>query len=301
MRVVVAGGTGLIGGAAVDALLEREGIRVAATTRDPSAGDRWGGRVELVQAFAGDPVSLGRAFTRADVVVHTIQFPNHPVQDPSRGYTYLEVDGRGTRVAAAVARRVGVRRIVYLSAAGAGQGRPQSWFRAKDMAEAAIRTSGLEHVLLRPSWVYGPGDRSMSQLVSFCRHLPFVPVVGDGKAAVWPLHVQDLARCVADAATRPDLTASALEMGGPERLSMNDILHTIQRVLGRRRPLLHQPIPLVKLGARLLALMPRPILSPSAVDFVTQDVSVDPGPAHVLFGGRFRTLEEGLRQDLGRR
>jgi NADH dehydrogenase len=132
----------------------------------------------MVQAFAGDAVSLGKAFTGADVVVHAIQFHNHPVEDAAKGRTYMEVDGRGTELAARTAKKLGVRRFVYLSGAGAGQGRPQPWFRAKDRAEAAIRETGMEHVLLRPSWIYGPGDRSMSRFVWFCRHLPVVPVIG---------------------------------------------------------------------------------------------------------------------------
>jgi uncharacterized protein YbjT (DUF2867 family) len=299
MKVVVAGGTGFIGRRVVDALLGKEGVRVAVTTRDPTR-DPWGGRVERIQAFAGDPVSLGRAFSGADVVVQAIQFPNHPVEDPSRGYTYLEVDGRGTRVAAEVARKVGVRRFVYLSGAGAGQGRPEPWFRAKDIAEAAIREAKLEHALLRSSWVYGPGDRSMSRFVSFCRYLPVVPVVGDGRTPVWPIHVADLARCAADAAVREDVKETAVEIGGPERLTMDGVVRTIQRVLHRRQPLLHQPVGLARVGARFLALLPRPLLSPGAVDFVTAVVEIDPRPARELFGGRFRTLEEGLREDLGR-
>src|SRR5262245_16062186 len=162
MRIVVTGGTGFIGREVVKRLLESSGDDVAVTTRDPAGPDPFGGRVERVQAFAGDPISLGKAFTRADVVVHAIQFPNHPVEDPSRGRTYEEVDGKGTEVAVRVAKALGVRRFVYVSGAGAGQGRPQPWFRAKDRAETAIRESGMEYAIFRPSWVYGPRDRSMN-------------------------------------------------------------------------------------------------------------------------------------------
>ena len=77
------------------------------------------------------------------------------------------MDGKGTEVAVRTAKRVGVRRFVYVSGAGAGQGRPQAWFVAKDRAEAAIRESGLEHAILRPSWIYGPRDRSMNKFVTF--------------------------------------------------------------------------------------------------------------------------------------
>ncbi|HLA77460.1 MAG TPA: NAD(P)H-binding protein [Vicinamibacteria bacterium] len=298
MRVVVAGGTGFIGREVVRQLLEPGTDQVTVTTRDPDR-DLWGGRVRLVQAFAGDPVSLGRAFQGADVVVQAIQFPNHPVEDPSRGWTYLEVDGRGSSVAAQTAKKLGVRRFVYLSGAGAGQGRPQPWYRAKDQAEAAIRETGMEFVFLRPSWVYGPGDRSMSRFVSFCRYLPVVPVIGDGQAPCWPVLVEDLARAVVDCVKREEEAGKALEVGGPERLTMDDVVHTIARVLGKRRLILHHPVGLMKLVARAMLLLPNPILSPGAVDFVTQVVEMDPRPAAHFLGLRFRTLEQGLRGYLG--
>src|SRR5215510_7752537 len=100
MRVVVAGGTGFVGREVVSRLLESGEDQVVVTSRRPDPLPEWGSRVEVVQAFAGDAVSLGRAFMRAEVVVHTIQFPNHPVEDASKGRTYMEVDGRGTVVAA---------------------------------------------------------------------------------------------------------------------------------------------------------------------------------------------------------
>jgi len=297
MKIVVAGGTGFIGREVVRQLLGSGEDEVVVTTRDP-ARDPFGGRVGLVQAFAGDAVSLGKAFTGADVVIHAIQFPNHPVEDPSKGRTYLEVDGHGTSVAAAVARKLGVRRFVYLSGAGAGQGREQPWFRAKDLAEAAIRETGMEYDFLRPSWIYGPGDRSMNRFVFFCRYLPVVPVIGDGKTPVQPISVKDVARCVADAARREDAKDKALDLGGPERLTMDEIIRTLQRVLGKRRPLLHHPARLMKLLVKPMALLPNPPLSPSAVDFITQELEVDPQPAMEYFGFTFRKLEDGLREYL---
>lgn len=295
MRIVVSGGTGFIGSEVVRKLLEA-GHEVVATSRDPRK-DPWRGRVRVEQAFAGDASTLGKAFTGADVVVHAIQFPNHPVEDPSRGRTYLEVDGRGTEVAVRSAKRVGVRRFVYVSGAGAGQGRPQVWFQAKDRAETAIRESGLEHAFLRPSWIYGPRDHSMNRFVAFCRYLPVVPVIGDGKTPVYPIHVEDVARCLADAAVREDATALALELGG-DRLTMDEIVRTIQKVLKKRRPLLHHPVGLMKRLVWPMRFLPEPMLSPDAVDFITQEVEIDPRPAQEFFGFRPRALEEGLREYL---
>ena len=298
MRIVVTGGTGFIGREVVGQLLGSGEDRIAVTTRDPDAPDPWNGRVERLQAFAGDPTSLGKAFARADVVVHAIQFPNHPVEDASRGRTYLEVDGLGTEVAARVARNMGVRRLVYLSGAGAGQGRPQPWFQAKDRAEAAIRATGMEYALVRPSWIYGPGDRSMSRFVTFCRYFPVVPVIGDGRTPVYPIYVKDVARCIVAAVRRDDLKDATFDLGGPAQLSMDEIIRTVQKVLGKTRPLLHHPAALMKLLVRPMALLPEPILSPTAIDFILQEVDLDPKPAMAFFGFPFRTLESGLRDYL---
>ena len=298
MRIVVAGGTGFIGRQVVDRLLEDGRDTVVVTSRDPDRRDLWDGRVTMVQAFAGDHVSLGKAFMHADVVVQAIQFPNHPVEAPSKGRTYMEVDGHGTVLAARTAKKLGVRRFIYVSGAGAGQGRPQPWFRAKDMAEAAIRETGMEHVILRPSWIYGPGDHSMNRFVFFCRHLPVIPVIGDGKTPVYPVHVGDVARCVVEAVGKDDARDKAFDLGGPDRLPMDEIIRTVQRVLGKRRPLLHHPARLMKLLVLPMALMPTPILSPAAIDFLLQEVDLDPKPAQDYFGFAFKRLEEGLRTHL---
>ena len=110
---------------------------------------------------------------------------------------------------------MGVRRFVYVSGVGAGQGRPQTWFQAKDRAEAAIRESGLEYAMLRPSWIYGPSDRSMNRFVCVLPLPAGVPVIGDGQTPVDPIHVDDVAHALADAAVREDAKALTLELGGP--------------------------------------------------------------------------------------
>jgi uncharacterized protein YbjT (DUF2867 family) len=297
MKIVVTGGTGFIGREIVRRLLHDGHQDVVVTTRDPTR-DLWGGRVRLEQAFAGDRLSLGKAFTGADVIVHAIQFPGHPVEKPSKGRTYMEVDGRGTVAAVETARKLGVRRMVYLSGAGAGQNRDKPWFKAKDMAEDAIRASGLQHGILRPSWIYGPNDRSMNRFVTFARRLPVMPVVGDGTTPVYPIHVQDVARCAAELVQREDAQAAVFELGGPERLTMDEVIRTLLKVLGKRRPLLHQPKGLMKLLTRPLTLLPEPPLSPDAVDFVTEAVEIDPRPAMEYFGFPFKRLEQGLREYL---
>jgi uncharacterized protein YbjT (DUF2867 family) len=302
MRVLVTGGTGFIGGAIVQALRAEPGEHdVRALSRRASRSSAASGGATLVAGDVRDPASLRRAVEGVEAVIHCVQFPNHPVENPRRGYTYAAIDGQGTVNLAAACREAGVRRLLYVSGAGVRPGHTEPWFRAKETAERAVRDSGGEWVIFRPSWVYGPRDRSLNKFVQLVRWLPIVPVIGNGQTRVQPVFVDDVARVVARAVDEPRATGQVFELGGPERLTMDEILRTVQRVLGRHQPLVHAPVALVKLQASLLALLPNPPLSPAAIDFILMEETVDPHPAEALFGVSFRRLEAGLRTYLGAR
>src|SRR2546427_10611698 len=116
----------------------------------------------------------------------------------------------------------------------------------------------------------------MNRFVTFVRYLPVVPVIGDGTTPVYPIYVKDVARCVAEAVRREDARDKALELGGPDRLTMDEIIRTVQKVLGRRPPLFHHPAPLMKLLVPPMTLLPEPILTPAASDFILHEVHLDP-------------------------
>ena len=297
MRALVAGGTGFIGSRIVDELLAKGTHQVVVMTRDPAHARPKAG-VEYVRGDISDPASLDTATRGVEVVVHAVQFPNHPVENPRKGWTYERVDGVGTERMAAAAAKNGVRRFVYLSGAGARPGRTEPWFRAKERAERAVTSSDMEYVILRPSWIYGPDDRSMNKFVAFVKYLPVVPVIGSGQERVQAASVYDVAKVAAAAVDEPAAANRVFELGSSPPLTMDEILRTIMHILGKRKPLLHQPAWLVKIPASVIQYLPNAPLSPGAVDFITMDERVDPSAAEQVFGIRFRSLEAGLREYL---
>jgi uncharacterized protein YbjT (DUF2867 family) len=300
MNILVTGGKGLIGSHIIEELLT-EGIhRICCLSRQGTSGNRWGERVQMHTGDIADLASLEHATQGIDVIVHCVQFPNHPIENPRRGWTYLEVDGRGTQRMVAAARRNGVRRFVYLSGAGTSPEKPQPWFRAKVMAENAIRSSGMEYVILRPSWIYGPEDRSLNRFLFFAKVLPFVPVIGNGKNQVQPISVFDVARVAAKAVADPEARNRIFELGGPQALTMDEIIRTAMKVAGKRRFLLHQPAGFMKLLASFLQYLPGRPLTPLAIDFIMMEEPVDSSEAEKVFGMKFVSLEEGLKRYLKR-
>ena len=290
--ILVAGGTGFIGSAVVRRLL-RDGGDVTVMSAHPgrrSRGD--GARVAL-----GDvqrPETLRAAVAGADVVVQALTFPTFPVEKPSKGYTFEEFEHRGTERLVRAAAEGGVRRYVYVSGVGAAPGAEKVWHRAKWAGERAVLGSSMSACVLRPSWVYGAGDRALNRFVAFARRGPAVPVIGDGLQRVQPVFVEDLAEVVARAAA-VDGPTGVFEVGGPEVMTMNDVLAEVLRALGRRKRLVHLPPVLPKAAGAVVSVLPKPPLSPSAVDFATGDAVADTAGLLAAFPGlRFRSLAEGL-------
>ena len=297
--ILVAGGSGFIGSAVVRRLA-REGWEVAVMSAHPS---RSRARIEsmgasVIQGDVRDAASLQRAVAGAETIVQVLTFPTFPVEKPRKGFTFEEFDHRGTErlVRAAVGARA--RRFVFSSGAAAAPDAAKVWFRAKWGGEEAIRAAGIDHAIIRPSWVYGPEDRALNRFVAFSRWLPFVPVVGDGRQRLQPVFVEDVADAFAQAA-RPEGPSGTFEIGGPDVLTMNEVLGTMMEVRGKRKPLVHFPVALPKLAGFFLQFLPNAPLSPDAVEFVTGDALADTGPLLAAFDLSLTPLREGLATYLG--
>ena len=129
MTVAVAGGSGFVGGE-IAAELERRGHRVIVLSHNPErAGDRLPDGIEIRPADVTRPDGLTDALRGVEALVIAIAFPNLPIEDPARGHTFEAVDAAGTEHLVAAAARSGIRRLVYISGAGAAPAAEQHWFR----------------------------------------------------------------------------------------------------------------------------------------------------------------------------
>ena len=247
-----------------------------------------------VRGDVTDPRTLTGTLTGVDGVVACVQFPNHPVEVPRKGLTYDRYDRRGTENLIAEAVDAGVRRFFYLSGAGADPRSPVVWYRAKGRAEEALSASGLEWAALRPSWAYGPEDRALNKFAFMARHLPFVLQVGVKPQRVQPVWVGDVALAVRRAFEREDAWNAVYEIGGPDVMTMNEIIHTMLDVMGKRRLVVPVPAWLAKAGTMPLRLLPKPPMTPQGIEFATQSGIVDNRLLREKLGVQTIPLREGL-------
>lgn len=294
MTVAVAGGSGFVGGG-IAAELHARGHHVVILSRRGEAGR--GPLPDAVEVRAADVTraeGLEQALAGIDALVIALAFRNSPIEAPRRGQTFMAVDAAGTEHLVAAARAAGVRRLAYLSGAGAAPDAPRHWFRAKWRAEEAIRGSGLTWTIVRPTWIYGPRDVSLNRFLGFARQLQFVPMTNFGGQRLAPVFVDDIGSLVADSLVDPAAAGAILEVGGPDTLTMRDVIRHALRAAGVRRPVIPAPAPLVKLAALPLSVLPTPLLSPNAVDFINQPATVDTAPLLARMPRRLTPLDEGL-------
>ena len=192
-----------------------------------------------------------------------------------------------------------MRRLVYLSGVGAAPDADRHWFRAKWRAESAVRGGGIDFTIIRPTWIFGPRDDSLNRFIGFARTLPFVPLSNFGDQQMQPVYVQDVAALAADALVAEAARNETIEIGGPEVMSMREVIRRALRVARVRRPLLPAPAPLVKGVAAVLARLPGRLLTPDAIDFVNQPAVADNRTLFERMPRQLTSLEDGLRTYFG--
>ena len=299
--ILVAGGTGFVG-ASIARELVRRGQNVGVLTRNAVAARERFPEIEITYR-SGDlreESALTEAVAGVETVIGCAQFPNSPIENPAKHHTFEEVDARGTENLVSAARATGAKRYIYLSGAGAAPDSQYHWFRAKWRAEMAVRESGMTFTIFRPSWIYGPEDRALNRFLGMSRFLPFVPMIGNAaNQRLQPVFVDDVARAVAEALLHPTADNQTFELGGPEVLTMSEIVRTALEVAGRRRLLVSAPKVVMKAAASLLQYMPGRPLTPDAVEFITMDAIADPTRAEHVLGIRMTPLRDGLRTYVG--
>jgi uncharacterized protein YbjT (DUF2867 family) len=237
--ILLTGATGDIG----SALLRRltvDGERVRCLVRDPRRLGPERVRVQIALGDLSDPGSFRNAMRGVKTVVHLAG----ALRDQQRG-SIEELNGVATLRLVQAAERAGVERFVFFSALGASRHAATRFYRAKALAEQAVVESSVPSTVFAPSIVYSPGNYWM-RVLDRLTLLPAVPVSGSGKAAYQPIWTEDVADCVRTALHRDGDARERYELAGPETLTYDEVARLVLRSRGRRRRLLHVPLPIVR-------------------------------------------------------
>ncbi|MDH5254592.1 MAG: NAD(P)H-binding protein [Gammaproteobacteria bacterium] len=248
------GATGFVGRRLATALVPGAGDGLRLLVRDPSR--LAGGLVPPATVITGtilDRSTLDRATAGADTIIHLAALTGKASRE-----AMIEANAEGTRRLLEAAKRAGTTRFLFVSTIAAGF-HDRRWYHyadSKRQAELAVRESGLDWVIVRPTMVFGPGSPVQASLTRLAS-APVGVVFGDGNVVVQPIHVSDLVAILLSLLQRRSFGREVVEAGGPEAVVLGDLLRRIRlKVRGRPGPMLHVPLGPLR---GLLGLVDRPL------------------------------------------
>ena len=268
--VTVFGASGFLGRHVVLALARR-GYRIRAAVRRPDLAEHLQplggvGQIMPVQANLRYRWSVDRAVEGADAVVNLVG-----ILYQSGRQSFDAVQGFGPRAIAEAARAAGLNGIVHVSAIGADAASPAAYARTKAAGEAGVLETLPDSVILRPSIVFGPEDDFFNRFAAMARMSPVLPLVGGGVTKFQPVYVGDVAAAIAKAVDGGCKPGTVYELGGPEVKSFKECLELMLEITRRKRLLLPLPFGAAEMQARVLQLLPKPLLTVDQVKMLRVD------------------------------
>ena len=238
------------------------------------------------------PASLEGAFQGTSAVIHLAGILVETLDS-----TYEHANVASTRGVVEAAKRIGVQKIVLVSATGADEMSRNRYYRTKGQAEALVRTSGLNYTVLRAPLLLGLGTAGAATLG---RHLnqSRPKLIGGGRNFQQPLCVDDLARA-ALAATKPSVANNlVLDLVGPVSLPERELVERAARLLGRQVRIGSIPKHWASLALAIRQRLGRPGFSRDALDVITADTGLDPQPAASALGIELTGIDEMIKNSL---
>ncbi|MBY4638348.1 complex I NDUFA9 subunit family protein [Sphingopyxis sp. XHP0097] len=231
--ITVLGGSGFLGRYVVQRLLAR-GARVRIAEREPRRATFLKplgglGQTQFVAADVRDAASIARAVAGCDAVINLVG-----AFDDMQA-----VQASGAGHVAAAAKAAGVRALVHVSAIGADPDSASAYGRSKGEGEKAVRNEFRAAAILRPSIIFGREDQFINRFATMIRFAPVVPVIAPN-TKFQPVYVGDVADAVV-AALGAGAAGKIFELGGPQQMSMIELLRWIADATGRQRLFVEVP------------------------------------------------------------
>jgi len=250
MKVLITGGTGFVGPHVVRAVAAA-GNDLKLLVRDSTRSRELPG--QPVVGEMTNTVSLQHAVEGVDAVVHLVAIRQGPDEQ------FKRVMEQGTRDLVAAAKEGGVKRFILMSALGTSEDTKDlvPYYHGKWEMEQAVKGSGLEHVIFRPSFVFGREGGILPTFRKLAKLTPVTPIIGSGEQKIQPIWVDDVAAYFAAALEKQDAANKTFELGGPDAVSWNEFWQRLRTSLGiRRRPSIHVPVGLMRVNALVTERLP---------------------------------------------
>jgi len=289
--ILVAGGTGFIGSNIVRELVKRNQKVKVLTHSGANLSRIKSLNLEYGKGDITDINSLDNAFKDVKIVYNVVGI----IQESSRA-NFDSIHVLGTKNLIEMANKVGAEYFVHISSLGTRPNAVSRYHQSKWKAEQAVVSSGIPYTIFRPSVVFGPEDEFINKLGKMIQYLPIFPLIDSRGAKLQPVYVADLVRCAIECLNNPQAKNKIIEIGGPERFTLGEIVDLIKAHRGFKRGKVRIPYKLMFFLSKVLenAFGKAPVSTDQLI-MLREDNICDNSEVEKIFKIKFTSLKEGLK------
>ena len=264
------GASGFIGRHLIRSLTEKD-FRIIAATRSPylygylkPLGNP--GQIDLEKVNLFEEENLRTLIKNSDVVINLVgilyenkkqKFENIHVKFPS--------------LLTKLCNEQNIKKLVHISALGINETANSQYMQSKLKGEKNILNNFNRSVILRPSIIFGPEDKFFNQFAALAEFFPALPLIGGGLTYFQPIYVGDVVKSIVTILEKEEINKNIYELGGPQTFTFKELMEILLKQIKKKRFLVPIPFSFAKFQAKILQLLPKPLLTTDQVEMLKYD------------------------------
>ena len=214
------------------------------------------GFIDIFEANIFEEKKLRKYFASADICINLIGI----LYEQKNGNTFKNIHTIFPSLLAKLSKEYKLKHFIHLSALGINDAINSDYAISKLEGENLILKSFPLATIMRPSIVYSVDDNFTTNFMTLLSRLPIFPIYYNGTTKFAPIHCSDLTDVIYHVITN-NVYSKIIECIGPEVITFKEILQKLLKLIAKKRILLPLPLPVADITARLLEIMPKPLLT----------------------------------------
>ena len=264
------GASGFIGRHLIRKLTEKD-FRIVAATRSPylhgylkPLGNP--GQIDLEKVNLFDEENLRTLIKNSNMVINLVG-----ILYENKIQRFENIHAKFPNLLSRICSELNIEKFVHISALGINETTNSRYMQSKLKGEKNILNNFKHSVILRPSIVYGPEDKFFNQFASLAEFLPALPLIGGGLTSFQPIYVGDVAKSIVAILEKEEIDENIYELGGPQTFTFKELMKILLKQIKKKRFLVPIPYSFAKFQAKILQLLPKPLLTTDQVEMLKYD------------------------------
>ena len=264
------GASGFIGRHLIRSLTEKD-FRIIAATRSPylygylkPLGNP--GQIDLEKVNLFEEENLRTLIKNSDVVINLVG-----ILYENKKQKFEDIHVKFPALLTKLCNEQNIKKLIHISALGINETANSQYMQSKLKGEKNILNNFNRSVILRPSIIFGPEDKFFNQFATLAEFFPALPLIGGGLTYFQPIYVGDVVKSIVTILEKEEINKNIYELGGPQTFTFKELMEILLKQIKKKRFLVPIPFSFAKFQAKILQLLPKPLLTTDQVEMLKYD------------------------------